>query len=542
VNAVPSLMSSTVARSSAVMALGTLVSRVLGMVRALLLAWALGLLALSANAFATANTVPNSVYMLLAGGIFNAVLVPELTRAAKDSDGGQGQLDRLFTLAVLGLVAVTAVVVLLAPMVPTVLARQFDDDTAALTIAFAYWCLPQVFFYGLYAVFGQVLNARGVFGPFTWAPVANNVVALGGLTVFLLLVGPSADRAPGQWTEAQIALLAGSATLGVAVQALILIVPLRRAGISFRLRFTGLAGEGRLGKIAGWTLGTAVISQAAYVVTSNVSNAAGTQGQAGRTVYDNAYTLIMLPHSLLTVSLVTVLFTQLSRAAAANDRNRVGRDLSQALRIIGAGTVFAATALVALAPDLSQALYPGNAPREVDALAGVLRIMALAVVPLSAQHLLQRGFYAFQDARTPFFIQIPVVTISAAVAVTGWLVLPPHHVVEGVALGLAVGLSAGAVLSAVVLHRRLDGLDLGQVAWTYARLTAAGVIAGLATTLAESLVTTNSQGYLANLVSLVASACLLLLTYTMSGWLLRIPEMRSGCRIAARWIRRDADG
>ncbi len=521
------LTAAGLARSSAVMALGTLVSRVLGMVRALLLAWALGLLALSANAFATANTVPNSVYLLVAGGVLNAVLVPELTRAAKDPDGGQRQLDRLFTITVIGLGAVTLAVVLSAPLVPAVLARQFDDDTAALTIAFAYWCLPQVFFYGLYTVFGQVLNARGVFGPFTWAPVANNVIALGGLTVFLLVVGPSGNRPPGQWTGAQIALLAGSSSLGVAVQALILIVPLRRAGISFRLRFRGLASDRRLGKVAGWTLGTAIISQVGYIVTSNVSNAAAAQGEAGRTVYDNAYTMIMLPHSLLTVSLVAVLFTRLSRAAAANDRSQVGRDLSHALRVIGVGTIPAATVLMVLSTDVSQALYPGNATREVDALAGVLRLMALAVVPLSAQHLLQRGFYAFQDARTPFLIQIPVVTIAAFIAVLASLVLPPRHVVEGVALGLAVGLTAGSLISAVVLRQRLDGLDLRHVAGTYARLAVAAATATLATTLVRTQFETPNQHYTANLIGLTVNAATFLLTYTVGSWLLQVPEVRA---------------
>jgi putative peptidoglycan lipid II flippase len=519
--------------SSAVMALGTLVSRVLGMARALLLAWALGLLTLSSNAFATANTVPNSVYMLIAGGVLNAVLVPQLTRAAREPDGGRGQVDRLFTLCVIGLSVTTGVVILLAPFVPAVLARDFDGETAALTVSFAYLCLPQVFFYGLYMVFGQLLNARGIFGPFMWAPAVNNVVAIAGVLTFVAAFGADAGRqGPGDWTFTQVAVLAGTSTAGVAAQALILLVPLRRAGITPRLRLTRLGqGTGRAGRIAGWTLGAALVSQLGYVVTSNVSNSAAAEGEAGRTVYDNAYLLFMLPHSLITVSVVTALFTRISRSAAAGDIAAVGADISRGLRVLGVGTVLSAAAMITLAPYVVRVLYPGNSDAEVDALALAASIMAVGLPAMGAQHLLQRGFYAFEDARTPFLIQIAVVGVSTAAALTGASVLPARLAVPSVATGLSLGLLTGALISASVLRRRIGDIDGRRVAGAYVRLIAAAAAAAAVTVPVTSAVTRLGDSFGVHVLALAAGGLALLVTYLLSCHLLRVREVRTASRL-----------
>ncbi|MFZ5868953.1 MAG: murein biosynthesis integral membrane protein MurJ, partial [Actinomycetota bacterium] len=212
-------------RSSAVMAAGTATSRVLGFLRAAVLAWAIGVNAPAADAFALANTVPNNLYMLIAGGVLNAVLVPQIVRASRRADGGQEYLDRLLSVSLAILVTLTVALTVGAPLVVTLYANDFDGDLLALTVAFALWCLPQVFFYGLYTLLGQVLNARGSFGPYMWAPVVNNVVAIAGLLTFAALFGSGAAAHPvGSWTPAKIAVLAGTATLGVATQALVLLV------------------------------------------------------------------------------------------------------------------------------------------------------------------------------------------------------------------------------------------------------------------------------------------------------------------------------
>ena len=474
----------TLLRSSAVMAAGTFVSRLLGFVRAILLTGLLGISgALAFDTFTTANTVPNSVYNLIAGGLLNAVLVPQIARAAKHEDGGQAFLDRLLTIALLALAAVTAVVVVLAPLVPVVYGTdRWDAQTRALAVAFAFWCLPQVFFYGLYAVLGQVLNARGRFGAYMWAPVLNNVVAIGGILVMYLWIGGYGGNPhpPSTWTAGQVAVLGGTASVGVAVQALVLVVPLRRIGFRYRPRFSwrgvGLASAGR---VAGWTFLSAVVGQLAFVVTTQAVNGAGAAGGPGQGAYGNAYLLFVLPHSLITVSLVTALFTRMSRAAADEDVAGVRRDLSLGLRLTAVATTLATAGLLALGTDLTSTLFAINSLPEARAIGAATMAMSLGLTAFSAQYLFQRAYYAFADARTPFLVQVPVAMVIAATSFLSGRLLSAERVVIGIGLGMAMAYTVGAVLSAVLLRRRLGSLDGARVLRTYVRLVLAAAIAGL---------------------------------------------------------------
>ncbi|WP_200942275.1 murein biosynthesis integral membrane protein MurJ [Angustibacter sp. Root456] len=479
---------SSLMRSTSVMAAGTFVSRILGFVRTSLLTGLLGVSgALAADTFITANTVPNQIYNLIASGLLNAVLVPQIVRAAKDPDGGQAFLDRLLTVSLLGIAAVTVVATLLAPAVPLVLRPSegsWDAATVALCIAFAYWCMPQIFFYGVYTVLGQVLNARGRFGAYMWAPVANNVVAIVGLVAMFVWIG-GFDRftnphPPASWTPGQIAGLAGTATLGVVVQALVLFWPLWRMGFRYRPRF-GLRGVGlaSAGKVAGWTFAAAVMGQLFFIVTVRAVLTAGAGGGPGQNSYSNAFLLFMLPHSLVTVSLVTALFTRMSESAVSGRPDLVRRDLSVGLRLTGVASVLAVAAMVAVGPELTATLFITNAPPDTRAIAAAATAMMLGLVPFSAQYLFQRAFYAFADARTPFLIQVPVVLTIAATSFAAGHLLDPQHIVVGVGLGMALGYLVGAVLSAVALHRRLGGLDGRRVLRTYVRLAAAAVPAVL---------------------------------------------------------------
>ena len=171
------------------MTAGTLTSRVLGLVKASLLATAIGVTAVQADAFDIANKVPNTLYMLLAGGVVNAVLVPQIVRASKREDGGEDFTNRLLTLSFMILAAVSVLATLAAPLLVWLYSSGWSPEQMALATAFAYWCLPQLFFYGLYTLLGQVLNAKSSFGPYMWAPVLNNIVAIGGLAVFILIFG-----------------------------------------------------------------------------------------------------------------------------------------------------------------------------------------------------------------------------------------------------------------------------------------------------------------------------------------------------------------
>jgi putative peptidoglycan lipid II flippase len=475
-------------RSSAVMAAGTAVSRMLGFVRAALLLGAVGA-AQSADAFSVANTVPNALYILLAGGVLNAVLVPQITRAARRADGGQEYIDRLLTAAVAVLVVVTVLITLAAPLLIWLYSSSdWTPEQTALGVTFALWCLPQVLGYGVYTMLGQVLNARGSFGPFMWAPVVNNVVGIAGLVAFIVLYGRG-EQPLDSWPTGKVVLLAGTATLGVWAQALVLIPFLKRAGISFRVRW-GLRGFGlrTAGRVAGWTFAQVVVQQLGFIVISKVTTSAGAQmaaqrgathdGNIGKAIYDNAFLLFMLPHSLVAVSLVTALFTRMSVSAADDRIDDVRADLSLGLRITGLATVLSAGAFIALGTDFTNAFFTLSETATTRNLAYVAIAMLIGLVPFSAQYLFQRAFYAFEDAKTPFLIQIPIVAIWSIGNVISLLALPPDRIVIGVGVSMSVANTVGAIISAVVLHRRLGSIDGGNVLRTHVRYLVAVVVAG----------------------------------------------------------------
>ncbi len=483
-NRAPTEGSAGVVRSSAVMAAGTATSRVLGFVRAALLAAAIGTVA-SGDAFSVANTVPNTLYILLAGGVLNAVLVPQITRADAGEHGGQEYLDRLVTVSLAVLVGASVVVTAMAPLLVRLYAEDFDAAMLNLATAFAIWCLPQVFFYGLYTLFGQVLNARGNFGPYMWAPVANNVVAIIGLCVFIAVAGRG-DRPVGDWTPGTIALLAGTATAGVAAQALVLLPALHHVKFHFRLRW-GWRGVGlrTASRVAFWTFGAVLIAQLGFVITSKVATAGGVAARAtgsglapGKSTYDYAFLLFMLPHSLITVSVVTALFTRMARAAVAIRIDRIRDDLSLGLRLTGVVTVLATATFLALGTDITASLFPGNSSGETRGIAYVAMAMMLGLVPFSSQYLFQRVFYVFEDARTPFLIQVPVMLIwSVGNLLSLWL-MPPQLIVVGIGLAMSAANLIGAGLSLILLRHRLLRLDGGRVLSTYLKLSAAAAFAG----------------------------------------------------------------
>ncbi|MEO5919857.1 MAG: lipid II flippase MurJ, partial [Pseudolysinimonas sp.] len=206
-------------RASATLAAGTLVSRVLGFGSAAVLAWAIGPQNPGANAFALANQLPNNIYAIVAAGVLSAVLVPQIVRAGLHTDGGQRFVNRLVTLGVVVFLVATAIAVLCAPLLVDLYTVEGGAlaDGRTLAVTFAYWCLPQIFFYAIYSLLGEVLNARTVFGPFTWSPVLNNVVVIITLLAFAAMFGVDpAHQDPSTWTSGQITLLAGGATVGIA--------------------------------------------------------------------------------------------------------------------------------------------------------------------------------------------------------------------------------------------------------------------------------------------------------------------------------------
>lgn len=468
-------------RATTIMASGTAVSRVLGVARAILLTVAIGTTGNAANAFAAANQLPNILYLLLAGGVLNAVLVPQLVQAFH-REGGQDYVDRLMTLTVVLLAGLTLLVTLGAPLLIGLYTSFPDPQVTRLAVLIALWCIPQVFFYGLYSLLGQVLNARGSFGPYMWAPVVNNVVSMAGLGVFIAVngsYGPALDGA-GSWTAGQVALLAGTATLGVVCQALVLLVPLRRLHIRFRPRW-GFRGVGlrAAGTVATWTFAGVAVAQVGVLVMTKVATAVDRPGYAGKAVYDNATTIFMLPHSLITVSLATALFTRLASRATVGDVAGVRADLSLGLRTVGLFTSWAAVTIMVLAFPIARIVFPSADTGSVSALSQVIVAMLVGLVPFGALSVGQRVFYAYQDARSLF----PIQTVTTGVIIVGtlvsWAVLDARWWVVGTGAAMTASYLVGMVGILVSLRRRLVRIDGRHVLDVHLRAGVAGVVAGM---------------------------------------------------------------
>ncbi|HTL40870.1 MAG TPA: murein biosynthesis integral membrane protein MurJ [Pseudolysinimonas sp.] len=472
-------------RASATLAAGTLVSRVLGFVSAAVLAWAIGPQNPGANAFALANQLPNNIYAIVAAGVLSAVLVPQIVRAGLHADGGQAFVNRIVTLGVVVFFVATGIATLCAPLLVDLYTLDASSpDSAlgggrALAIAFAYWCLPQIFFYAIYSLLGEVLNARGVFGPFTWAPALNNVVRIITLLIFAALfqVDP-AHQDPASWTPPQVALLAGGTTLGIVAQALILLVFWRRTGLGFRpdFRWRGV-GLGDTVTAAGWTFAMIVVVQLAGIVQSKVAFTAGAE-DASVAVLTIAWLIFMLPHSIIAVSIATPYFTRMSGHARDGDLAAVRADLSASMRTIGMLVTGSAAALAAAA--LPFAAVFSNAPREVVGIGLVLLSFLVGLVPFSMVFLMQRAYYALGDTRTPFLFQLVQSVLFVAGALTVAVLAPGPYVAAGIALVTSLAGTAQAVVAAVLLRRRLGGVGGRTVATRFGAYLLATVPAAAA--------------------------------------------------------------
>ncbi|MCW2903168.1 MAG: integral rane protein MviN [Streptosporangiaceae bacterium] len=454
-------------RSGMIMALGTIASRVTGFLRTAVIVAALGT-GLLANAYNTANTIPNLVYDFLMGGILTSVIVPLIVRAReRDARYGAQFEQRLFTLAVFFLGGLTVIATLLAPILINLLGSGFKGQQRELAILFAWFFMPQIFFYGIGAFAGAILNTRHRFGAPMWAPVLNNVVVIAVGLAFVLISTGKVD--PANITDTEFNLLALGTTGGIVLQTVALWPSLRRAGFRWRPRFDFQRGElGEAGRMAGWTLMYVVATEIGFMVTTNLLNSAGVRGQEegigegfGFTPYFNAYQLFQLPYAIVAVSVITALLPRMSEHASAGNRQLVREDFSSGLRLSAVIMIPAAALMFVLGPEISTVLFAHGNTTHADALviADVLQMMAIALVPFSTYQLMLRVFYAFRDTRTPAFISLATVGTNIAAAVAVYQLLPTRRVAVGIAAGLALANVVGAVVCWVVLRWRLGGMD-----------------------------------------------------------------------------------
>jgi putative peptidoglycan lipid II flippase len=523
----------SVSRASRIMALGTIASRISGMLRTLMLTAALGLGALGSS-FNVANNVPNTIYILVIGGAVNSIFVPQLVRAMKDdADGGQAFMDRLLTLSIVVLAVLTVVCVFFAPQIVSVYAGSFTGSERVLAIVFARYCLPQIFFYGLFVMLGQILNAKDKFGPMMWTPVLANVIMIATLGGYLWIAGSAQTTVTLVSQPDEVRLLGIGTTLGIVVQTMTLVPYLRQVGVRFRPRFDWRGtGLGKSMTLAKWTIGMVLVGQVSTWVVTYYGTAMDNRFKdagVGYTAYSNALMIWILPQAIITVSIITALLPRMSRAAHAGDRDAVRDALSYGLRVTAVAIVPCAFVFVAFGQQISAILFGrgGVTPVMAHNLGYMLMAFGLGLIPYSAQYLMLRGFYAYEDTKTPFIIATWISAINSILSLLSyWLLHTTTWAVVGMCIAYVISYSVGLLITARRLSRKLQGMDATRVLRTHVKLCAASAIAAVVGgPVAFEVSKAMPGGTLAALVSLAAGGGLFLVFFLALARKMRIEEV-----------------
>lgn len=512
------------------MAIGTLASRITGFLRTVVLAAALGTEGL-ANAYNNSNNLPNTIYYLMLGGIFTSVVIPLLVRAAKnDPDKGEGYAERIFSLGAVALFVVTVVGTALSGPIVALYASSIHGAERSLMVTWAYFFIPQIFFYGMDSLLGAILNTRGRFGPNMWTPVINNVVVISVAGLYMVTYG--LHRTPQDISPGAIHLLGFGTTLGILVQSIALFPILRRAGFSMRLRFDFRRSEvSEIVRMAGWMLGYVVSQWAASVVVQNVANAAsGADASAGYTAYTYGWSLFQLPYAVVGISVISALLPRMSGHATDRRYSLVREDFSTGVRLASVIVVPAALFLAVLGPPLCEFLfsYGSTGVDSARYIGEVFGMFSLGLLPFMFTQLQLRVFYAFQDNRTPAVIGLFMFIVGVVGDVIALTVLPKPHVVIGLAAVYGLVTVTGALLAWPLLLRRVGSLDGWRVTRALVRMVVAcvpGMI--LAYVLMRLFGTFLSPGRLYGFACVVIGGGGALLLYAICARALGIEEFRT---------------
>ncbi|MFG2625196.1 murein biosynthesis integral membrane protein MurJ [Streptomyces sp. NPDC048473] len=522
-------------KSSAVMAAGTLVSRLTGFVRSLVITAALGA-ALLGDSFTIAYTLPTMIYILTVGGGLNSVFVPQLVRSMKDDeDGGEAYANRLLTLVMVALGVIVAIAVFAAPWLIHMMSPTIARDEAANSVAvtFARYCLPTIFFMGVHVVMGQILNARGKFGAMMWTPVLNNIVMIFTFGMFIWVYGTSAESQMGVQTipPEGVRLLGIGTLLGLVVQALAMIPYLREAGFRFRPRFDWKGhGLGKTVKLAKWTVLFVLANQAGVIVVTQLATSAGKlsgKDGTGFLAYSNAQLIWGMPQAIITVSVMAALLPRISRAAHDNDPGAVRDDISQGLRNSAVAIVPVAFTFLALGLPMCTLLYASAGTEAARSMGFILMAFGLGLIPYSVQYVVLRGFYAYEDTRTPFYNTVIVAAVNAVASALCYVVLPAQWAVVGMAASYGLAYAVGVGIAWRRLRNRLGGdLDGSHVVRTYARLCLAAIPAAvLGGGVGFAVLLGLGEGAFGSLVALICGGAVLLGVFFVAAKRMRIEEI-----------------
>tara|TARA_B110000503_G_scaffold132465_1_gene208451 strand:+ start:378 stop:1976 length:1599 start_codon:yes stop_codon:yes gene_type:complete len=520
-------------KSSTVMAVGTIVSRITGLIRGLLLVAVLGTTLLG-DTFNVANTMPNILYNLIIGGALTAVFVPQIVRATNDVDGGSAFISRLVTATFLFLAGLVLVAIILAPVLVGIFATSYiGRPEFGVTTLFMRFCLPQILFMGLFALLGQVANAKGKFGPMMWAPVLNNLIAIGVFGWFLkYTIQPTVATIP----KSEIIWISLGCTVGYMAQALILIPAISKTNIKIRPRFDWRDSELRKSlHLATWTLLFAAISQISYLVTVNLSTGAavkslknGIETGVGFTPFSNALLIYMLPHSIITISVVTALLPALSKLAHERKPLAIQDQLVRAIRLVGIVTVPSSIAFLFFGPLMTETLFFGISLKDSNYLGYTLSAFALGLAPMSINLIALRGLNAFENVKLQVLSNAIMNVIGIIVSVIVAFSLPAQWVTVGLAGSLALSYFFGAWSTIYLLRRYEITISISKVIGFYLKLTALALTIALPIWLLRNLIPGGNIVRLTIVLSICGAGYLALCKVA------RVSEITSAVQILAR--------
>jgi putative peptidoglycan lipid II flippase len=521
----------SLARSTAVMAAGTLLSRITGLLRVTVLVATLGVgESRLADVYNVANTTPNIIYELVLGGILSSIFVPVFVEVR--STRGQRQAWHVaratMTIAIAGLGLLAAVTMVAAPWIIRLYVHSGSPEERAQAIELGGQLLamfmPQIVFYGVGAVMTGLLNAHRRFGVPMFAPILNNLVVIAVGLTFHALVGQQVPQV-GEVTTGQKLLLGLGTTAGVAAMTLVQWPFLRRIG--FRFHFVWNWRDRAIRKMAtlsAYTVGYVVTNQLGYLLVPVL--AYGVQG--GYTAYTTAFIFFQLPHGVVAVSVMTALLPPLSEQAVARDWDAFRATLARGIRLTAAVLLPAALGYLALAGPIVRLLLEHGVVTEASTslLVPVLMVFVLGLVPFSTFQLVLRAFYALQDTRTTFRVNLVSVGVNVVVDLLLFNLLPVRWKIPGLALGHATSYTVGSTLLLYLMSRRIGGLGGGRILAAVGRMLAAGLVMFVVTVLvARAAGALADPGFGRDLVTVAAGVAAGGATYLAAARLLRVQEI-----------------
>jgi len=520
-------------RSSSFMGLGTIISRATGLIRNLLLVAALGT-GLLGDAFNVANTTPNIIYNLLIGGALSAVFVPLIVQSFRQEDGGSAYISRLLSLIASALLFITIAAMLLAPLLISLYAPTFSGRSRDVSLAFALYCLPQILFYGLYGILGQVANAKEKFGPMMWAPIANNLLVI---ALFSYFISVTDEISLETISDSQIALLGLGSTVGIALQALILIPTLKKSGLklSFRRDWRGV-GLDKAMRLASWVFIFVLVSQIGFLITVNLATRAAVLAQeqgidygVGYTPYANAYLVMLLPHSIVTISIVTALLPGLSKLAFDKKLSQVRDQLSKALRLTAILTIPASLFFFFFAEEIASAIFFGISEQSAEYIGRVLAAMSLGLIPLSINLVLIRGLNAFENTKYQVISNLVINLVALTISIWAFLNLDVVDITVGLGVALAISYWVGIVCTYYLLRRYSGPLNITSLLLFHSKVALIALISCLA--ISSLLSRIDLEGNLFSLLIVLLSTFAL---YLAMGRVLKVSEISQVLKVLLR--------